>query len=290
MMTAILQHPKLDAYISLMRLNKPIGIFLLLWPTLWALWIAAEGFPDLGNLLIFTSGVILMRSAGCVINDFADRHVDGAVARTINRPLATGKIEVRDALLLFIGLCLVALILVLLTNWTTVLLSVVAVSLAAIYPFMKRYTYLPQVVLGAAFGWSIPMAFAAENSPLTSTVWLLFTANLLWTVAYDTLYAMVDREDDLKIGIKSTAILFGDADRVIVGLLQLLCLISLIMVGRQAELGLLFNLSLVVVLGFFLWQQWLIRTQDTKDYFNAFLHNNWVGAVIFFGIFLDYLF
>jgi len=289
-MRAIIQHPKFGAYISLMRLNKPIGIFLLLWPTLWALWIAAEGFPSIANLVIFTLGVILMRSAGCVINDYADRHVDGAVTRTTSRPLVTGEIQVRDAITLFVGLCLTALVLVLLTNWTTVLLSVVAVSLAAIYPFMKRYTYLPQVVLGAAFGWSIPMAFAAENEGITEVVWLLFTANLLWTVAYDTLYAMVDREDDLKIGIKSTAILFGDADRIIIAILQLLCVISLLMVADKAGLGLMFYLSIASVIGLFTWQQWLIRTRDIQACFAAFLHNNWVGAVIFLGVFLDYLF
>ncbi len=277
-------------YIKVMRLDKPIGIFLLLWPTLWALWIAAEGMPQVGNLVIFVLGVIVMRSAGCVINDIADRNIDGLVARTHLRPLAAGELTVKQALILFFGLCLVALVLVLLTDLQTILLSVVAVSLAALYPFMKRYTYLPQVVLGAAFGWSIPMAFSVEQAPLNSIVWLLFTANLLWTVAYDTLYAMVDREDDIKAGVKSTAILFGDADRVMVALLQGLTLLALLAVGQAVSLGLYYYLSLVVAALLFGWQHWHIRARETQSYFRAFLHNNWVGAAIFVGLLLDYAF
>lgn len=276
-------------YVRLMRLDKPIGTFLLLWPTLWALWIAAGGFPSLKNLSIFVAGVILMRSAGCVINDIADRDYDGKVNRTQQRPLATGEVKVSEALTLFVVLCLLALFLVLMTNWNTILLSVVAVSLAAIYPFMKRYTYLPQVVLGAAFGWAIPMAFSAEGVPLNAIVWLLFTANLLWTVAYDTLYALVDRDDDLKAGIKSTAILFGEADKIIIGIMQLLSLVALGFVGQKAGLGQVYYLSLALVACLFTWQHWIIRKRSTQAYFKAFLHNNWVGAVVFLGIFIDYL-
>lgn len=280
---------KVQAFVRLMRLDKPIGIFLLLWPTLWALWLAAEGFPSMLNLFIFVAGVILMRSAGCVINDYADRNYDGEVSRTNSRPLVSGLVNVREALTLFVIICLLALILVLMTNWNTILLSVVAVSLAAIYPFMKRYTYLPQVVLGAAFGWAIPMAFSAENSTLGALVWLLFTANLLWTVAYDTLYAMVDREDDLKVGIKSTAILFGDADKLIIGLMQAMAIIALYFVGEKAGLGLFYYLSLVGAVLLFGVQHWMIRDRNRDAYFKAFLHNNWVGAIIFLGLFLDYL-
>lgn len=285
---AMWHRSQLNPYIKVMRLDKPIGIFLLLWPTLWALWIAAEGMPHVGNLVIFVLGVIVMRSAGCVINDIADRKVDGLVARTHLRPLVAGELTVKKALVLFLALCAVALVLVLLTDVQTILLSVVAVSLAAIYPFMKRYTYLPQVVLGAAFGWSIPMAFSVEQAPMTSVVWLLFTANLLWTVAYDTLYAMVDREDDITAGVKSTAILFGDADKAMVGLLQGLTLVALVAVGQAAELGLFYYLSLAVVASLFVWQHWHMRARETSTYFRAFLHNNWVGAAIFVGLLLDY--
>lgn len=276
-------------YIKLMRLDKPIGIFLLLWPTLWALWIAADGMPQWHNLVIFTLGVIVMRSAGCVINDIADRNVDGLVARTHLRPLAAGELNVKQALMVFVGLCLVALFLVLLTDLQTILLSFVALFLAAIYPFMKRYTYLPQVVLGAAFGWAIPMAFSVEGATFTEVVWLLFTANLLWTVAYDTLYAMVDREDDVKAGVKSTAILFGDADILMVGLLQGLAVVAFFLVGLAAELGGVYYLGIGVATGLMVWQHWHIRGRDSQAYFRAFLHNNWVGAVIFGGLVFDFM-
>lgn len=283
-----MKHHRWQPYFKLMRLDKPIGIFLLLWPTLWALWIAGDGMPQWRNLVIFTLGVIVMRSAGCVINDIADRNVDGLVARTHLRPLASGELNVKQALKLFFGLCLVALVLVLLTDLQTILLSFVALFLAAIYPYMKRYTYLPQVVLGAAFGWAIPMAFSVEDAAFTEVVWLLFTANLLWTVAYDTLYAMVDLDDDIKAGVKSTAILFGDADIVMVGLLQGLSVVAFVLVGLASELGVYYYLGLVAAVCLMAWQHWHIRSRDTQAYFRAFLHNNWVGAAIFVGLVLNY--
>src|SRR5690606_15357964 len=273
------------SYLQLMRVDRPIGTLLLLWPTLWALWLAAGGFPQWHLLLIFSLGVLLMRSAGCVINDYADRKVDGHVQRTAQRPLATGAVSAREALLLFAGLCCVAFVLVLFTNRLTILLSFVAVALAATYPFMKRYTHLPQVVLGAAFGWSIPMAFAAQSGEVPRAAWLLFSANLLWTIAYDTFYAMVDREDDLKIGVKSTAILFGDDDRLATASLQLLTLLTLIFVGVQFKLAYWFYVSLIGVAVLFVHQQWLIRERRPDLCFKAFLDNNRVGALIFAGIF-----
>jgi len=277
------------SYLQLMRVDRPIGTLLLLWPTLWALWLAAGGFPQWHLLLIFSLGVLLMRSAGCVINDYADRKVDGHVQRTAQRPLATGAVSAREALLLFAGLCCVAFVLVLFTNRLTILLSFVAVALAATYPFMKRYTHLPQVVLGAAFGWSIPMAFAAQSGEVPRAAWLLFSANLLWTIAYDTFYAMVDREDDLKIGVKSTAILFGDDDRLATASLQVLTLLTLIFVGVQFKLAYWFYVSLIGVAVLFVHQQWLIRERRPDLCFKAFLDNNRVGALIFAGIFLHYL-
>lgn len=279
---------RLGAYLQLIRFDKPIGTLLLLWPTLWALWLAAEGVPDLDLLLIFTLGCFLMRSAGCIVNDFADRHVDGAVARTRQRPLVTGALTPQEALLFFGVLLLLAFGLVLMTNVLTIGLSFIAVLLASTYPFMKRYTHLPQVVLGAAFSWSIPMAFAAQTGELPQALWLLYLANLLWTVMYDTEYAMVDREDDLKIGIKSTAVLFGDLDRLAVGVLQLLTLVSLLFAGAAFKLGLPYYASLVLVLLLFAWQQWAIRERQPQRCFQAFLHNNYVGMVVFAGIALDH--
>ena len=281
-------HPRAWDFVQLMRLDKPIGTYLLLWPTLWALWIAAGGMPSLANLAIFVAGVILMRAAGCVINDYADRNVDGHVNRTQSRPLASGRIGGREALTLFAVLCLVSFGLVLMTNATTVWLSFGGLALAACYPFMKRYTYYPQVVLGAAFSWGMPMAFTAETGELPAAAWLLYIANLLWTVAYDTYYAMTDREDDLKIGVKSTAILFGEADRAINLTLQGLSLLCLILAGARFELGLYFHLGLLVAAGCFLWQYHATRTRDPQACFKAFLHNHWAGLAIFLGILLDY--
>lgn len=280
---------KLLPYYHLMRLDRPIGSLLLLWPTYWALWLAAGGLPDLKVLVVFTLGVVLMRSAGCVINDFADRHVDGQVERTQARPLATGALTSKQALRLFALLLVIAFALVLTMNDLTIGLSFVAVALAACYPFMKRFTHLPQVVLGAAYGWSIPMAFAAQLNELPSYCWLLFAANLCWTVAYDTYYAMVDRNDDLKIGVKSTAILFGRYDKFIIGLLQLLSLGLLLRVGLELQLGYSYYVGLVVAAGLFIQQQWQTRHRERDPCFNAFLANNRVGAVIFAGLAINYL-
>lgn len=279
---------RIAVYGRLTRLNRPIGTLLLLWPTLWALWLAAGGFPDWDLLIIFTLGVFLMRSAGCVINDYADRSFDGHVKRTRERPLATGEASPREALTLFVVLCLVAFGLVLLTDPFTVKLSFGGVALAFCYPFMKRYTHLPQIVLGAAFAWAIPMAFAAQRGSLGTDVWLLYTAVVLWTVVYDTLYAMVDRDDDLKVGIKSTAVLFGDMDRVMIGVLQVLTLYSLLMVGGRFELGTAYHMGLLVAAGLFVYHQYLIRYRERGPCFKAFLNNNWVGCVIFVGIVFHY--
>lgn len=277
-------------YARLMRLDKPIGIFLLLWPTLWALLIASDGQPDQKVLLIFVLGVILMRSAGCVINDYADRDIDRHVSRTQNRPLTSGRVSTREAKILFLILCLAAFVLVLQLNKLTLLLSIAGVLLAAIYPFMKRITHLPQVVLGAAFGWSVPMAFAAQTGAVPQIAWLMFLATLLWATAYDTMYAMVDSEDDLALGVKSTAILFGDSDRQIIGVIQIMVLLCLLMIGRQAELGLIYYISVLLAGILFVYQQYLIRFRTREGCFQAFLNNNWVGAVIFLGILFDYMF
>lgn len=289
-MTAVCTADKLHAYVQLMRLDKPIGTYLVLWPTLWALWIAAEGFPDWDILLIFVLGVVVMRSAGCVINDFADRNIDGHVKRTKERPLPSGRVTAKEALVLFGVLLLIAFILVLFTNLLTIYYSFGAVLLASAYPFMKRYTHMPQVVLGAAFAWAIPMAFTAQAGDVTQQTWLLYAATLIWTVAYDTLYAMVDRDDDLKIGVKSTAILFGEADKMIVGVLQVLTLVTLVLVGRQLEFGWIYYLGLAAAAGLFGYQQWLIMERYREPCFKAFLNNHWVGAVVFIGVFTEYLF
>lgn len=281
-------NPRAWDFIQLTRMDKPIGIYLLLWPTLWALWIAAKGVPSLSNLLIFVFGVILTRTGGCVINDFADRKVDGHVKRTEQRPLVSGKISSKEALVFFALLMGVSFLLVLCTNATTIWLSFGGLALAASYPFMKRYTYYPQVVLGAAFSWGMPMAFTAETGSLPAAAWLLYIANLLWTVAYDTYYAMTDREDDLKIGVKSTAILFGDADRVINLSLQGLALGCLWLAGTHFELGGWFHLGLLVAAGCFVWEFWYTRDRDPQRCFKAFLHNHWAGLAIFVGIVLNY--
>jgi len=276
-------------YARLMRLDKPIGIYLLLWPTLWALWIAGEGKPSLFIVGVFVLGVVLMRSAGCVINDYADRNIDPHVARTRNRPIASGKVTPHEALILFGVLCALAFALVLLMNVLTIYLSFIAAALAALYPLMKRYTHLPQVVLGAAFGWAVPMAFAAQTGEVPRVAWLLFVATVLWTTAYDTMYGMVDRKDDVRIGVKSTAILFGDADRLVIGILQLLALGALALAGQAASLGGYFNFGLALAAGFSLYQQYLIRERQPDACFSAFLNNHWFGAAVFSGIVLAYL-
>ncbi|MFK5914174.1 MAG: 4-hydroxybenzoate octaprenyltransferase [Woeseiaceae bacterium] len=276
-------------YFLLMRLNKPIGIFLLLWPTLWALWIAAEGMPDTGVLVVFVLGVILMRSAGCVINDYADREVDPRVNRTKDRPIAAGRVSADEAMLLFMVLAFSAFLLVLTMNTFTILLSLGGVILAAAYPFMKRYTHLPQVVLGMAFGWAVPMSFAAQTNEVPKIAWLLYVVTVLWAVIYDTMYAMADRSDDMKIGVKSTAILFGEADKVIIGILQLMMLFALYLVGQQAQLGPEFTLAIAISAGFMLYQQYLIRFRQPALCITAFLNNNWLGVVIFAGIVKSYI-
>ncbi len=280
---------RLVQYAQLMRLDRPIGILLLLWPTLWALWIAGAGWPSLQVLLVFVAGVVLMRSAGCVINDYADRGFDPHVERTSNRPIAAGRVTPREALVVFTLLCLLAFALVLSMNRLTVLLSVPAVLLAATYPFVKRYTYLPQFYLGAAFGWAVPMAFTAQTETIPTVAWLLFLATLLWAVAYDTMYAMVDREDDLKIGVKSTAILFGNLDRTMIGVFQVLVLADLVLIGGLLGLGLYFYLGLLAATGLAIYQQHLIKDRKLSRCFKAFLNNNWFGAAVFAGIFADYL-
>lgn len=282
---------KLRHYARLIRLDRPIGIYLLLWPTLWALWIAAEGVPDLLVLLVFVVGVVLMRSAGCAINDYADREVDPHVARTKTRPLAAGHIAPREALGVFAVLGLVAFALVLLLNGLTIAFSVVAVLLAATYPFMKRFHHLPQVHLGAAFAWAIPMAFTAVTGVLPPVVaWLLFMAAVLWTTAYDTMYAMCDREDDVKIGVKSSAILFGQHDRLIIGILQLLMLALLITVGILSGRGSWYWLGLLAAAMLSVYQQWLIREREPQPSLQAFLNNHWLGMAVFAGIATDYAF
>ncbi|WP_108446234.1 4-hydroxybenzoate octaprenyltransferase [Halomonas denitrificans] len=278
---------RLPDFLHLTRLDRPIGTWLLMWPTLWALWIAAEGLPGRRVLLIFIAGVYLMRAAGCVVNDYADRHLDGHVKRTRNRPLATGRIAEGEAQGLFAILVMAAFVLVWFTNLFTVMLSVVGVALAAIYPFMKRYTHLPQAFLGAAFSWAIPMAFGAVLGTVPPAAWLLFAANVAWTVAYDTEYAMVDRDDDLKIGIKSTAVLFGRADRLMIGLLQGLTLALLAWAGGLLGLGGFFWLGLAAMAATFVHQQRLIRERDRERCFQAFLNNHWSGLLVFAGIALS---
>ncbi len=280
---------RLLLYARLVRLDRPIGILLLLWPTLWALWIAGAGNPPWSVVLIFLLGVVLMRSAGCAINDFADRHFDGQVARTRHRPLAVGQIRPQEAVVVFLGLSLLAFSLVLLLNRLTVLMSVVAVSLAALYPFTKRYTHLPQLVLGAAFGWAVPMAFTAIQGTVPAVGWLLFVATVTWALIYDTEYAMVDRDDDLLIGVKSSAILFGRYDRLVIAGLQFAFVLMLLWIGRMADLGNYYLLGLAGAAAMSLRQQFLIRRREPQAYFKAFLNNNVLGMLIFLGLLLHYL-
>ena len=278
----------LRPYIELMRWHKPVGIFLLLWPTLWALWLAAEGVPPLSTLIVFTLGTALMRACGCVINDFADRKFDGAVARTKGRPLATGALTAKDALQLFLLLALLSFALVLTQNRFTIALSFVAIAIASAYPFMKRHTYFPQVVLGAAFAWAIPMAFAAVKNELSAITWLLYMSTLLWVLAYDTLYGMVDRDDDRKIGIKSTAILFGDADILMVSLVHAFALLGLLLLGLRAELGGAYFAGWTLALLVVVVQMLIARSRKPADCFRAFQLNNLYGAALTIGLVLDY--
>ncbi|MDY1548947.1 4-hydroxybenzoate octaprenyltransferase [Luteibacter sp. PPL193] len=274
------------AFLQLTRMDRPIGALLLLWPTWWALWLAAKDFPPIGPLVIFTLGVFAMRAAGCAINDYADRKLDPQVARTRGRPIASGRVTPREALWTFAALLAFAFVLVLFTNRLTILLSFAGAGLAAIYPFTKRFTSLPQVVLGAAFGWSIPMAFAAVSDSVPPVAWLLFIANILWSVIYDTMYAMVDREEDIAAGARSTAILFADADRPIIGILMGTFLLALVLVGTRAALGWPYWIGLLVTAGLFGYQQWMIRDRAGPACLAAFRHNNWVGLAIWVGIVL----
>ena len=276
-------------YWLLARFDRPIGTLILLWPALWALWLAGDGKPDLMVLIVFVLGVVLMRAAGCVINDYADRDFDPHVERTKLRPIAAGKVRPKEALVIFVVLSLTAFSLVLLMNTLTILLSFVGAFLAASYPFMKRYTHLPQAYLGMAFGWAVPMAFAAQTGAIPPTAWILYLAVTLWALVYDTMYAMVDKDDDLKIGVKSTAILFGDKDREIMGGLQVIILVLLVVVGQMQQLGWAYYAGLTVAAGLSFYQQILIFHREKTRCFKAFLNSNWFGLAVFAGLFMDYL-
>jgi len=274
-------------YLRLMRLDRPVGSLLLLWPTLTALWLAADGMPPWHLVVIFTLGTIIMRSAGCVINDYADRDWDRHVKRTADRPLTAGQVSAREALILFMALSTGGLLLLIFLNPMTRLLAVGGFAIAVIYPFMKRWTYLPQAVLGAAFSWGLLMAYTSVQNQLPREAWLLFVASLLWIVAYDTMYAMVDRDDDLRVGIKSTAILFGTADRVMIGILQASTLVTLALFGSLRELGYFYHLGLAAMLGLFVYQQFLIRQRERAECLKAFLNNTWAGLALFIGVVLE---
>jgi 4-hydroxybenzoate polyprenyltransferase len=280
---------RLKQYWLLTRFDRPIGILILLWPALWALWVASDGRPDLGVLTVICLGVVLMRAAGCVINDYADREFDPHVARTKQRPIAAGKVKPKEALWIFVVLCLCAFGLVLTLNIFTILLSFIAAFLAASYPFMKRYTQLPQAYLGIAFGWAIPMSFSAQTNYVPLVAWVMYLAVVLWALVYDTMYAMVDKEDDLKIGVKSTAILFGSYDRHIMAFLQLIIIGLLIIVGQMKYLSWPYYGGILVATGLFVYQQKLIYYRDKNQCFKAFLNNNWFGMVVFIGLLVDYL-
>lgn len=276
---------RIRQYALLIRLNKPIGALLLLWPTLWGLWLAASDQPELKIIIIFILGVFLTRSAGCIINDIADRNFDGHVERTQHRPLAAGKVSVPEALILCASLALIAFLLVLMLNRLTIILAIFAAAIATLYPFMKRFIDLPQAILGIAYSWGIPMAFVAQTNHIPGIAWLLFIAAAIWSIAYDTMYAMVDRDDDIKIGVRSSAILFGRYDRLIIGILQCAVLLLLGLVGIIKQLNLLYYCSLIAAAAFFMYQQYLIKDRDRQQCFKAFLNNNWVGLLVFIGFF-----
>ena len=277
----------MNAYFRLMRFDKPIGIYLLLWPTYWALFLSAEGWPKTELLIIFTLGVIVMRAAGCVINDYADREIDKHVERTRNRPITSGEVNSKAALILFVGLALIAFVLVLFTNKLTIQLSFVAIAIASLYPFTKRWTNLPQLILGLAFAMSVPMAFSAQTGTVNVSVGWIFLATVLWTLIYDTLYAMADREEDLKIGVKSTAILFAKYDQIFITLLQILLMIVFIKIGNLFDLGAFYDISLIIILIFMIYHQLLIKKGRKSDYFKAFINNHYIGMTLFSGIFLS---
>jgi 4-hydroxybenzoate polyprenyltransferase len=280
----------LQRYVRLTRLNQPVGIWLLLWPTLWALWIAGDGRPVESVFIALVAGTVVVRSAGCVINDFADRKIDGLVRRTAGRPLATGEVAPAEALLLFLGLMFIALGIVVTLNRLTVLFACAGAAITIIYPFTKRFFAAPQFVLGIAFAWGVPMAFAAQLEAVPRVGWLLFLAAIVWGVIYDTQYAMVDREDDLRIGVKSTAIMAGEMDRAFVGALQILMIATLFLIGQRAELGAWYYSGLVLAGLLFVYQQYLIRKRDRADCLRAFNNNVWFGAIVFFSLLLDYIF
>ena len=277
----------MNAYIRLMRLNKPIGTYLLLWPTYWALFLSAKGWPDIDLLIIFTLGVLVMRSAGCVINDYADRNIDQNIARTKDRPLITGEVSPKAALRLFVFLLIIAFGLVLLTNALTIQLSLIALALATLYPFTKRWTHLPQVVLGVAFGMSVPMAFSAQTGSIPVSAGWIFLATIVWTLIYDTFYAMADRDEDIKIGVKSTAILFEKYDQIFITFLQILLIIVFVVIGNLFDLGSIYYFSLVIILIFMIYHQFLMKKRQKKLFFKAFLNNNFIGMTAFIGIFLS---
>ncbi len=277
-------------YGKLMRIDKPVGVWLLLWPTLWALWLAGEGHPNQGLFVVFVVGVFIMRSAGCVLNDYVDRNIDPYVERTRNRPIASGAVTPTEALTLFVALGLIAIGLATMLNRPAQLLAIVAAGLTLAYPFIKRFVSIPQLILGAAFGWVVPMVFAAQTGTVPQLAWVVFGAALIWAVIYDTYYAMVDREDDRKLGIKSTALLFGDADLFVLGGLQLIMLLALVFVGLRAELGFWYYLSVAIAAGLMAYHQWLARDRQPAGCFAAFLHNHFIGLVVFIGIVLHYSF
>ena len=277
-------------YGKLMRIDKPVGVWLLLWPTLWALWLAGEGHPNQGLFVVFVVGVFIMRSAGCVLNDYVDRNIDPYVERTRNRPIASGAVAPTEALTLFVALGLIAIGLATMLNRPAQLLAIVAAGLTLAYPFIKRFVSIPQFILGAAFGWAVPMVFAAQTGTVPQLAWVVFGAALIWAVIYDTYYAMVDREDDRKLGVKSTALLFGDADLFVLGGLQLIMLLALVFVGLRAELGFWYYLSVAIAAGLMAYHQWLARDRQPAGCFAAFLHNHFIGLVVFIGIVLHYSF
>jgi len=278
---------RLGHYVRLTRIDRPIGTYLLLWPTLWALWIAAHGLPRIGVLIVFVLGVFLTRGAGCAINDFADRHIDHHVRRTAGRPLASAAIRSWEAVAVAVVMMAIAFTLVLTMNRLTVYLSFGGLALAAIYPFSKRFTHLPQVFLGAAFSWAVPMAFAAQTGSVPAIAWLIFTVNVIWTVMYDTIYAMADKPEDQRIGVKSTAILFGEHDRHMVGLLQLMSAIGFVLMGTRAGLGWIYFVAVALAVALFGYQQFLIHDRQQSLCFRAFLNNAWVGMLVFIGLALD---
>ena len=281
---------QLRNYGKLMRINKPIGIWLLLWPTLWALWLAGEGSPDQGLFVVFMLGVVVMRSAGCVLNDYVDRKIDPYVERTRSRPIASGAVAPLEALILFTALSLIAIGLATMLNRPAQMLAIVAAVLTVAYPFIKRFISIPQFILGAAFGWAVPMAFAAQTAETPELAWLVFGTAMIWAVIYDTFYAMVDREDDLKVGVKSTAILFGEVDLFVIAGLQALMLVALLLIGFRAGLSVWYYLSVAVAAVLMAYHLWLARDRQPAGCFAAFLHNHYIGMVVFIGIVLHYTF